>query len=340
LRLAAPLTLLLLVSACQTSGSGSAEPEPDVAMRRLAAPPGSIAAVAWLPDGRLYVDRAADAGGDPELWRIPAAGGAAQRLRPPDQPGCRRTRYLRAAGLPDGRLGLTRLCSKDPPLTGDTGAFDPRTSRYEPLAELGELNPSAVAWRKDLRSGFVSRTSGSCAGIAALTPEGPRRLPAPVTLDGRTFPLDQYVFAAGDVYCAGWGRADLPVLAPDDRALYFLASPDSVGVDGAVEREETPWRLYRWALSGDRPTGQPEELAAGLGKPLDLAISPDGRTLAFAGQRDGAYGLWQVDTASRAVRRLAGGKYLAASFSPDGRKLAAVFQQDVDHCFLQVLDLP
>jgi hypothetical protein len=340
LTLAVPLALLLAVSACRTSGSGSPEPEPDVPMRRLAVPAGSLASVAWLPDGRIYLGRAAEAGGDPELWGVPAAGGAAQRLRPPDQPGCRRTRYLRAATLPDGRLGLTRLCSKNPPLTGDTGALDPRTSRYEPLAALGDLNPSAVAWRKDLRSGFVSRTSGACAGIAALTPEGPQRLPAPVTLDGRTFPLDEFVFAAGDVYCAGWGRADLPVLAPDDRALYFLASPDSVGVDDVVEREETPWRLYRWALSGDRPTGQPEELTGGLGKPLGLAISPDGRALAFAGQRDGEYGLWLVDTASRAVRRLAGGKYVSASFSPDGRQLAAAFQQDVDHGFLQVLDLP
>ena len=184
------------------------------------------------------------------------------------------------------------------------------------------------------------RTSGSCAGIAALTAAGPQRWPTPDALDGRTWELDGYVFAAGDVYCAGGGRADLPVLAPDETALYFLASPDSVGVGGAVRREETPWRLYRWALSGDGPTGQPEELAGGLGKPLNLAISPDGRALAFAGQRDGSYGLWRVDTASRTVRRLASGKFVSAALSPDARQLATVIRQDVDRCFLYVLDLP
>jgi len=134
--------------------------------------------------------------------------------------------------------------------------------------------------------------------------------------------------------------AHLPVLSPDETALYFVASPDSVGVDEAIRREETPWRLYRWAVSGDRPTGQPEELTGDLGKPFGLAISPDGRTLAFAGQHDRKYGLWRVDSATGAVRRLAGGKFVSASFSPDGRQLAAVFQQDADHGFLEVLDLP
>ena len=121
--------------------------------------------------------------------------------------------------------------------------------------------------------------------------------------------------------------------------LYFLASPESQGVSGTERREETPWRLYRWALSGTEPTGQPAELAAGLGKPLDLAVSPDGRALVFAGQRDSAYGLWRVDPATGQVRRLATGKYVSASFSPNGRQLAAVLQRDGDHAVLQVLTL-
>ena len=332
-----PLTMLLIASACRTWGSGAPEPHADVAMRRLPAPPGSIAEVAWLPEGRLYFDWAVDGGGESELWRMPAAGGAAQRMTFPDQPGCRKTDYLRPATLPDGRLGLIRLCL-DPP-NGDTGAVDPRTSRYLPLAALGPLNPSAVTWRKDLRSGYLSRTSGSCAGIAPLTAAGPQRWPTPAALDGRTWELDGYVRARGPGYCTQWGRADLPVLSPDERWLYFVASPDSMGIGGAVRREETLWRLYRWAQSGDRPTGQPEELASGLGKPLDLEISPDGRTLAFAGQREGSYGLWRVDTTSRAVSRIASGKYASVSFSPDTRQLAAVFQQDGDHCFLEMLNL-
>ena len=40
------------------------------------------------------------------------------------------------------------------------------------------------------------------------------------------------------------------------------------------------------------------------------------------------------------VRRLARGKILAAAFAPNGRHVAVIFQQDVDHCYLYVLDLP
>lgn len=208
-----------------------------------------------------------------------------------------------------------------------------------PLAPLGPVNPSAVTFRKDLRSGYLSRTSGSCAGIAALTRDGARRWPAPVTLGRRSWDLDGYVFARGALDCAEWGRADLPVVSPDQPWLYFVAYPESTGVSGEVRREETPWRLYRWALSGEEPTGEPQELAARLGKPLDLAVSPDGRVLAFAGQRDRAYGLRRVDPTTGEVHRLAHGKYVSSSFSPDGLQLAAVFQGDPDRCLLQVLDL-
>jgi len=329
--------LVIAVSACRTSGSGTPEPEPEVPTRQLAFPEGQLSAVAWLPNGRLYVVRAATGGSDGELWTVPAAGGSAHQIRPADRPGCGKTAYLRPSTLPDGRLGLVRLCL-DPP-DGDVGALDPATSRYTALAPIGPINPDAVTWRKDLRSGFLSRTTGSCAGIAPLTRDGAQRWPAPVGIGGRSWELDGYVFARGTLDCSRWGRADMPVLAPDGTALYFVASPESLGVSGEDRRVEIPWRLYRWPLSGDSPSGEPQEVAAGLGKPLALAISPDGRTLAFSGQRDGEYGLWQVDARSGAVRRLAAGKYMSVSFSPDGRQLAAAVQLDVDHGRLQVLDL-
>jgi len=321
------------VSACDVGGNGS--PDGEASTRRLAAPTGTLFNVAWLPDGRIYFGRAVDAGGRPETWRIPASGGTAEQLRLADQPGCRLTKYLRVAALPDGQLGLARFCSKDPPLATDTGAVDPRSGRYQPLAPLGDLNPSAVVWRKGLRSGFISYTTGTCAGLAPLSRRGPQRLPGPVTVDGRSWRLDEDVFAPGGADCTDRGRADLPVLSPDERLLYFVASPESVGVTGRA-RTTVPWNLYRWPLTG----AQPQELTRGLGQSVGLAISPDGRALVFAGLRDGDFGLWLVDSSTRQVRRLAGGRFVSCTFSPDGRQVAAIADKDVDHSHLDVFDLP
>jgi WD40-like Beta Propeller Repeat len=329
------LLVLLAVPACH--GGATASPESGVPMRRLAAPAGHLFGTAWLPDGRIYFGHATDAGAQPETWRIPASGGGAEQLALPSVPTCRFTEFLHVTGLPDGRLGLTRVCHGSSPDRDaiDTGALDPRTGRYEPLAPLGDTNPSAVTWRKDLRAGFVSYSSAICAGLAAITRKGPRRVAAPVTLDGRTWHLDEDVFAPGDTDCTGRGRADLPVLSPDGRLLYFVASPASVGVSGTA-RLDVPWNLYRWP----EPAGRPEPLLRDLGTPVGLAISPDGRQLAVCGQRGGQYGLWLVDSSTGSSRKLADGKLVDPSFSPDGRHLAAIFRQDGDHAFLQVLDLP
>lgn len=338
------VAVLVAVAAC--GGGTERRLEGDVPMRRLAAPTGSLFDLEWLPDDRLYFGRSAEAGGGGEgTWRVPVSGGAGERLPLPDRPGCRLTEYFRVQPMPGGQLGLTRYCftyypeTAETPFAHFTGVVDPRSVRFRPLAPLGGLNPVSVTWRRDLREGFVSRTTGSCAGIAPLTRQGPQRFPDPVTLDGRTWRLDEDVIGPG-TDCTDRGRAVLPVLSPDERQLYILASPESLGVSGSYRREETPWRLYRWTLTAGRLSGQPQQLTVDLGKPQDLAIAPTGRSLAFAGQHHGRYGLWLVNTATGAVRRLALGKVLAAAFAPDGRRLAMIFQQDPDHCYLYVLDLP
>jgi hypothetical protein len=328
--------LLALASGCVRLGE-SGQPEASVAMRRLHTPEGSLFGAAWLRDGWIYFGRLAGPT-DYETWRVRASDGELERVRLPILAGCRLTEYLRADTLPDGRLGLARFCQ--PPALSErvriyAGAFDPGTGRYEPLAPLRDVNPSKVTWRAGLRSGYVSHTSGICAGLAPLSRQGARRFPAPVTLDGRTWRLEDHFFVPAGEDCSGRGRADLPVLAPGGKRLYFLASPGSMGVSGFARLDE-PWNLYRWSP----PTESPEALLRGLYDPLGLAISPDGRSLALGAKRAGRFGLWLVSTSDGSARRLASGEFGDPSFSPDGRHLVALLTKDPDHTGMYVLGLP
>ncbi len=328
--------LLVAVGACIRIGGGG-QPKASVAMHRISTPEGTLYGTAWLRDGWIYFGRSASVTSF-ETWRVPAAGGEPERLRLPDLAGCRVTDYLRADRLPDGRLGLARFCQATAvgePTRIDSGAFDPRTGQYQPLAPLRDVNPSKVTWRAGLESGYVSHTSGICAGFAPLTRRGAQRFPGPVTLDGRTWQLEDHVLLPADEDCTGRGRADLPVLAPDGKLLYFLASPESMGVSGQA-RLDKPWNLYRWSPPG----GSPQTLLRGLGDPYGLAISPDGRWLALGGRRDGKQRLWLVNTSDGSMNQLASGELGDPSFSPDGRHLVAVLTKDPDHGQLYVFDLP
>ena len=332
--------LLVTVTGCVRLGR-SGQPEAPVSMHQLRTPEGGLFGAAWLRDGWIYFGRSPAVRSETsrvETWRVRASGGEPERVWLPGLAGCRVTEYMRADTLPDGRLGLARFC--EPPALSErtrihAGAFDPRTGRYEPLAMLRDVNPSKVTWRPGLRSGYVSHTSGICAGLAPLTRHGARRFPAPVTLDGRTWRLEDHFFLPADEDCSGRGRADLPVLAPDSNRLYFLASPESMGVSGFARLDE-PWNLYRWSPPG----GSPEALLNGLYDPLGMAISPDGRSLALGAKRGGGFGLWLVSTSDGSANHLASGEFGDPSFSPDGHHLVALLIKDPDHADMYVLDLP
>lgn len=84
-------------------------------------------------------------------------GGDARQLQLPALDGCRRTRYLLPHQLPDGRLGLSRLCETQDVLKDhfDLVAVDAASGELEQLATVG-LDPPRRTWQADLRHGFVA----------------------------------------------------------------------------------------------------------------------------------------------------------------------------------------
>jgi Tol biopolymer transport system component len=328
--------LAVAVTACSGIGLGGGRQEPPPG-RQVQTPEGNLTGTAWLPDGLIYFARSPGFGKALQIWSVRPQGGAARQLRLPALDGCRRTEYLLPHPLPDGRLGLSRLCETQDVLKDhfDLVAVDPASGTVERLASVGLYNPAGVTWQADLRHGFVAYYSSICGSVAAVTRAGVQRSAGPTTLDGHTWQLDQDFFEPGDTDCTPRGRANRPALSTDGKRLLFLASPASVGVTGQG-RIDIPWNLYL----RDLPDGPPRAVARGFVTPTGLAVAPDQRGVVVGGGHGGERGLWYVDLASGAVRPIGKGNLVDPSFSPDGRRLVAVLRHDADHAELRVLDNP
>jgi WD40-like Beta Propeller Repeat len=329
-RLAVTMALLgTLLTACTDRGGE------DLPGRRLDLPDGFVSSPAWLPDG-IVVDWSPKLIDPAEVWLVPD-GRPRQRIELPSLPECQvRTEYLHPRALPDGRLLLERHCNTDDGNTSrvELVAYRPGAGDLELLAPLGKYSLSAVSWTRDLQRGYVSYSSGTCAGIAPLTRDGPARFPAPVTLDGHTWRLEEPFFQPGNVGCKELGRASQALLTPDEQRLAFLASPDTQGLEG-FSRENPPWHLFVQEL----PDGQPRRVATGFSAQRGMAMSPDGKRVAIAAKRGDAQGVWLVDLSSGALRELAGAKFSDPAFSPDGTRLAVIFEHDENRGEVRILDV-
>lgn len=337
LRTVVALVVAAAVGGCGLFGSPAADrttgPLPGT---RLDVPDGDLAVTAWLPDGQIYVLWGQDVASPHEIWRV-APGRRAEQVTLPAGQGCQRTEYRLPHRLPDGRLGLAASCGTGDPAQDhiDLVAYDPASARLEVLAPLGEYNPSAVTWRKDLASGFVSAGGGICEGFAPLTRKGVERFPQPVTLDGHTWRVDELFFTPGSADCADTGRAGAAQLTPDERRLVFRAAPAAQGHSGQ-SRLDYPTGVY----VQDLPDGTPRQVVTGFSDTRGLAVSPDGKRLAVAGRRGREQGLWLVDLDTGTLREVASARFSYPSFSPDGRQLAVTYARDENHAELRVLDIP
>lgn len=253
----APAGLTVRIGACLLlagCGFGRSAPNPEPPGTRLDLPAGFLGTTAWLPDGYVYVVRSPDPGAQDEVWRV-APGRPAEQLALPDLAGCHRTNWMNLSALPDGRLGLARYCIMDDPEQShiDAVAFNPTTRQVQLLAPLGEYNPTAVSWRKDLQSGFVSYGNGTCGGFAPLSPGGVGQLPKPLSIDGRSWAVDQVFFEPATADCTRQGRADQALLTPDERRLVFWPRRSrraGAATPGRRRRGTSMCRSFRMASRG------------------------------------------------------------------------------------------
>src|SRR5262249_25718583 len=103
----------------------------------------------------------------------------------------------------------------------------------------------------------------------------------------------------------------------------------------ALKREDIPEELLARAGGGD-PKKAPAELAAvlrpgaGHTRPLYVAFSPDGKTLAVSSEKDPTIRLWDLATGKlRRTLKGHGRTVFAIAFSPDGQTLASPCEDGV-----------
>ena len=304
----------------------------EVPMQRVTAPRGDYGWLAWLPSGWLIVryevsDR--EAGRSTwRLWRLHLDGSGLTPLPLDADPACRQTWFHNPAALPDGRLGFEKNCLglKDEsgrPLTEDSRylmAYDVETSAVERLVAQQLTFPlGQYTWNPMMTRGLLGTGGSLCSSLAWLTPTGIGYPSFVIEEDGRSWPLADY-FGNEDT-CTRDGRAGLPAWSPDGTIIAFLASPQSMGVDGFA-RLDQPWNLYLM----DPEDQQPRKVLADIKGPGGLAWSPDSQWMAFTGQgpwwRDG---LWLFNPQTTTLHRIADGKELyAVAWSPDGQQLIVI----------------
>ena len=171
-------------------------------------------------------------------------------------------------------------------------------------------------------------------------------------------PLDG---GAARQFTAGNHQDSLPCWSPDGRSIAFLSDRAAAGGEPGAKK---PKQIYVISADG----GEARAVTSGTFNPSDLAWSPDGRTIVFAGKPeapkneksdvkvitrvrykfdgegfwDGRYKhLFTVPADGGAVRQLTTGDFdhVDPAWSPDGRWLACVANRSEEADFTNVVDI-
>jgi WD40 repeat protein len=319
----------LVVLSCNlpVSGSGSVKAAATAAPlgHQLPASAGYLYNLAWLRDGTLVVGTGLDTAPTSwPVWQLRPDGSELRQISLPPDRSCRLTSYMFPTALPDGRVGLTRTCHSLTDLSAAVDtiiAYDPKSQVFQTLADLmGRMHVSGTSWNPGMTRGVGAASSGICARVAWLTPNGPQGIPVEIGEGAKKWRLDDWLRRPPGQHCTNEGRADCPAWSPDGRQVALSASPESIGVDGQDRLD---------AVSGiyliDVGSLHVSKVLDNLQNPCDLAWSPDGHWLAFTGKVRGQMGIWLFSPSTKALHLVAfNGEPSRPAWSPDGRRLAVI----------------
>jgi eukaryotic-like serine/threonine-protein kinase len=263
-------------------------------------------------------------GGD--IWLVPALGGLARRVAPDGNfpvwhPNGRKVAYVSG---PENHRAILEVAleggNPQPVLASQSSTWEIVRVRYSPGgawitfetfdAEILIL-PAAGGRPRRLVSGFshVWAPAGNYLYYSMRDRAGGTRLQS-VAIDERTGEI------AGEPHTLGLMTGTLRDLA--------------ISRDGerlALTEDELSFNLTRLPLTvaGNAPAGAEEVLSTGQLHDRSPSVSPDGRRIAYKGDRLGRFELWMLDVETRRMERLQlPGSDLgveAPRWHPDGRRL-------------------
>lgn len=288
--------------------------------------------LAYSATGNLIVQDA-----DERIWYQPEGQSIWREISIPADSACLRTRYYLNSALPDGRIGLVKIC---------TGAwrdslgrmfhtkayivgYDVTSSSLDLLTEDYLPATGQFTWNSGISKGILS-TNGSYSTLYWLTPQGTE--PISITLTDGTYSwhlpdsisaIEEYkqstrrtgreLHSVGNVGMVDW--------SPTGEYIAFWATLDPIGQPYDLLRVMA-WDLY--LLSPD--TLHLERVLENVYDAGGVHWSPNGNWLAYTtGKKDRQpAGLWLFSLQNRTSVLLKKGQYRSIAWSTDGRSIVTL----------------
>ena len=319
----------LAIAGCNGTQVPSVVSHLDTPIAHIRLEPGDFRSVTWLEERRVIV------GFEPEpdhprgtLWSLDPDAPQLTELPLPESRDCRLVRYQSAHRLPDGRLGLARVCDPFQEGSPDYSEFTvslialaPATGASTQLLTMNS-NPGAITWTPDQRHAVAGVGSFICQGITSVGPDGEKPIEVDVSDGSQHFRLDEEL-TRGPRDCEFTGRADFPAYSHQGDRLAFFASPASVGVEGQ-ERLSRPWNVY--VLPED---GAPHIVVSAVTEPRGLVWTRDDRWIIFSGKvQSRGSGTWAADASTGTLVQISPQAVDWLDLSPDGMRLIGTASSD------------
>lgn len=334
------LRVLGILLAFVLYGCGGINPTASVPAHQIALPKTEYFGVVWLLDNRLVLNYKDDQEPYQKHLIISQLDGTQiTKLPQLTDSNCAAVETILYGLLPNGQVQIGKHCYPFRPPKGRgildekmyLLSYDPSSNQLTPLMTNSVYTPAMrlpiaqTTWNPTMDRGMFGTGGGLYDSIVWLTRDGYED--APITIQDSThkWRLDELFHGDLGHPSPTLGDASWPAWSPDGKIIAFFAAPQTIGMDG-FSRLDAPWNLYRM----DPVEQKPQVILNDIKHPRSLLWSPDGKWLAFAGERDfGQKGLWIFDPSAMILKQVTD-KYTAygLAWSPNGRQIVGIYNPD------------